>query len=288
MEEQMIQIAGTTFQPQDNWPLEHMEKAILQYMHDDHNIFSYPSLEELQFEIRMRKNIINGAKEMNETEAQFTIFEQARCNPAYWQLTIAGGFLLRSDVQPSDAIMDIYKNSSLYAFECATASVIVYYYATLQTIGKNLFNAYFQNLYLYSWHVDTDLGLVTFHSSSFLPGDIVYFENPDFDLTTPWFRGLNAIMLEDGRFFGHGFSIKTNQEITQVLNKRRIPGSNRSAVLTSLVTRPSFTKLSRLAKGQTRSIAFKPQLPVVHHNYSSISTQRYQKYLLHLGYLFKG
>ncbi|WP_312095787.1 protein-glutamine gamma-glutamyltransferase [Niallia sp.] len=284
----MIQISGTTFQFKENWPLDHIEKSILQHMQDAHNIYSYPSLEELQFEIKMRKNIINSATEMNETKAQFTIFEQSRCNPAYWQLTAAGGFLQRLDVKPSDAIMDIYQNSSLYAFECATASVIIYYYAMLQTIGKHLFDAYFQNLYLYSWHADTDLGLVTFYTSSFLPGDIVYFENPDFDLKTPWFRGLNAIILDDGRFFGHGFSIKTNHEIIQVLNERRIAGSNRSAELTSLVTRPSFIHISGLAKGQTRNIAYKLRLPVVHHNHSSISTLRYQKYLIQLGYLFKG
>ncbi|MGI8348434.1 protein-glutamine gamma-glutamyltransferase [Niallia circulans] len=284
----MIQIAGTTFQLQENWPLDQIERSILQYMQDDHNIYSYSSLAELQFELTMRKNIINSARAMNETEAQFTVFEQSRCNPAYWQLTSAGGFLLRPDVMPSDAIMDIYSNSSLYAFECATAAVIIIYHATLQTIGKRAFDTHFRNLYLYSWHVDTDLGLVTFNSNSFLPGDIVYFENPDFDLAAPWFRGLNAILLDDGRFFGHGFSIRTDQEIIQNLNEIRIPASNRSAFLSSLVTRPSFTHLSRLTQQQTRSTTFKRQLPVVHHNRSSISTLRYQNYLVQLGYMYKG
>lgn len=287
MEEQMIQISGKSFQFQENWPLDQIEKNIMQYMQEDQMTYSYPSLEELLFEIKLRHNVIKSATEMNENQAQFTIFEQARCNSNYWQLTVAGGFLLRPDVRPSDAIMDIFKNSSLYAFECATASVIIYYYATLQTIGTHLFNAHFQHLYLYSWHTDTDLGLVTFYSSSFLPGDIVYFENPDFNSETPWFRGLNAILLDDGRFFGHGFSIMTNTEIVQVLNEKRRIGSNRSATLTSLLTRPSFTHLLRLTKEQARSNAFKMQQHVVHHNLTSISALKYQKYLIQLGFLFK-
>ncbi|MGV3240666.1 hypothetical protein ACEF17_11250, partial [Streptococcus hyovaginalis] len=60
----MIQIAGTTFQLQENWPLDQIERSILQYMQDDHNIYSYSSLAELQFELTMRKNIINSARAM--------------------------------------------------------------------------------------------------------------------------------------------------------------------------------------------------------------------------------
>ena len=86
---------------------------------------------------------------------EFEIFANARCNPKYWDLTGVGGFQLKPDVRPSDAIQDIYNNSSLYAFECATAKVIIFYHAVLNSIGEELFNQYFKNLYLYSWHFDT-------------------------------------------------------------------------------------------------------------------------------------
>ncbi|WP_376766752.1 hypothetical protein [Peribacillus huizhouensis] len=37
------------------------------------------------------------------------------------------------------------------------------------------------NIYLYSWHVDPDLGIQSIHTDHFLPGDVVYFNNPDLD-----------------------------------------------------------------------------------------------------------
>ena len=40
-----------------------------------------------------------------------------------------------------------------------TAKVIIYYHAVLNSIGEYLFNQLFQNLYLYSWHSDPDLGI---------------------------------------------------------------------------------------------------------------------------------
>jgi protein-glutamine gamma-glutamyltransferase len=64
---------------------------------------------------------------MNQNEAQFEIFENARCNPQYWNLTDVGGFRLRHDAMPSDPVEDLFKNSSLYAFECATAKRIEFF-----------------------------------------------------------------------------------------------------------------------------------------------------------------
>ncbi|WP_281243027.1 hypothetical protein [Anaerobacillus alkalilacustris] len=63
----------------------------------------------------------------------------------------------------------------------------------------------FQNLYLYSCHNDPDLAITTFYSNHFFAGDVVYLNNPNFHANTPWFKGLNAVLLNHGRFFGHGF-----------------------------------------------------------------------------------
>ncbi|SES10657.1 protein-glutamine gamma-glutamyltransferase [Salipaludibacillus aurantiacus] len=275
----MIQISGAPFQPDENWKLDSIEESIIQHMLHDPTVYSYASADELLFEVNMRKNIIKSSKEMSESEAQFTTFEYATCNPRYWNLTAQGGFLLRDDVQPADAILDIYRNSSLYAFECATAAVILYYHATLNSIGRTLFNSLFQNLYLYSWNTDPDLGIVTFYSTNYIPGDVVYINNPDFHDNAPWFRGLNAVLLNDGRYFGHGFNIRTKEEIIDILNDHRNPGSQQSAYMTNLVTRPSFNSLASLVSQQRSYRAYKMYYPVIHHNDSSISYVNYLYYL---------
>jgi protein-glutamine gamma-glutamyltransferase len=274
----MIQISGAPFQHNENGQLGSVERTIIQQMQNAPVLYSYNSEYELLFELKVRKNIIQGAKEMDKSQAVFTSFEYARCNPGYWQLTRAGGFLLRPDVQPADAIMDIYRNGSLYAFECATAIPIIYYHAILNSIGSYLFNSLFRDLYLYSWHTDTDLGIITFYSDHFLPGDVVYVNNPDFDRKTPQFRGVNAVLLEDGRLFGHGFNIRAADEMIRILNETRKPDSQQSAYITKLVTRPSFKYLFRAASWNRNTAAYKIQRPIVHHNKSSISYAHYLYY----------
>lgn len=276
----MIQISGVPFQQNENWQIESIEKTIIQQMQNAPVVYSYNSENELLFELKVRKNIIQSAKEMNKSKAVFTTFAYARCNPRYWQLTRAGGFLLRPDVRPADAILDIYRNGSLYAFECATAIPIIYYHAILNSIGSYLFNTFFRDLYLYSWHTDTDLGIITFYSNHFLPGDVLYVNNPDFNRRTPQFRGVNAVLLDDGKLFGHGFNIRTSEEMLQILNDKRKPDSLQSAYLTKLVTRPSFKYLFRVASTYRNDRVDKMQRPIVHHNKSSISYAHYLYYSL--------
>lgn len=276
----MIQISGATFQQNEHLQLGSMEKTIIQQMQNAPIFYSYYSESELLFDLKVRKNIIQSSKEMNKSQALFTTFVYARCNPKYWQLTRAGGFLLRSDVRPSDAVLDIYRNSSLYAFECATAIPIIYYHAILNSIGSYLFNSLFRNLYLYSWHTDTDLGIITFYSNHFLPGDVVYVNNPDFNRKTPQFRGINAVLLHDDKLFGHGFNIRTSSEMIQILNEERKPDSHQSAYITKLVTRPSFKYLFRVASWYRNDRTYKMQRPIVHHNKSSISYVHYLYYLM--------
>ncbi|WP_432360659.1 protein-glutamine gamma-glutamyltransferase [Sporosarcina sp. UB5] len=246
----MIQISGRSFQQSDLRPTNSIQGAILRRMNESPTVHSYQSIAELSFELTLRKNIIESAKAMNESNVQFAVFKASRCNPQYWQLTSAGGFLLRHGVKPSDAIRDIYLNSSQYAFECATAMIIIYYHAVLYLIGETLFNQLFQNIYLYSWNADPNLGLRRYTTHDFLPGDVVYFNNPDFDPATPQWRGENAVVLEDGTFFGHGIGILTAEQMIRALNKLRKPESNQSAYLTTEVARPSFTHLWNITRAQ--------------------------------------
>ncbi|OKL36890.1 protein-glutamine gamma-glutamyltransferase [Domibacillus mangrovi] len=275
----MIQLLGMPFQQSNMWPSGSIESMIIQQMNEDTIVYSYQSIDELSFELMLRKNIILSARAMNQSNMRFEVFAKSYCNPRYWHLTSSGGFLLRHDVKPSDAIYDIYMNSSQYGFECATAKVIIYYHALLNLISESLFNQLFQNIYLYGWHVDPDLGLTSNYTGHFLPGDVVYFKNPDFDPQTPQWRGENAVVLGDGTYFGHGTGIKTAEQMIHALNRRRKPETNQSAYLTNLITRPSFKHLAELSMSQQVYSIHKYQDAVVQHNESSISFDRYVSYL---------
>jgi protein-glutamine gamma-glutamyltransferase len=278
----MIQLSGKPFQQNDLFLPAGMERMILKHLQEDSKVYNYETLEELGFELTLRKNIILSAKAMNQGDAQFEIFEGSRCNPQYWDLTATGGFLVKKNVKPSEAVSDIFSNSSKYAFECATAKVIIYYYAILLTAGENIFNQFFQNLYLYSWHFDSDLVMQSIHTEHFIPGDVVYFKNPDYNPETFWWRGENAVVIGDGTYFGHGLGIKTAEQIIEFLNETRKPGSIRSAYLTDYVARPSFQHLAELFLQQRNNCSIKRHHIVINHNKTSISCDRYLFYLYSL------
>ena len=275
----MILLSGRPFKQIDSLTSDPIERIIIQRMYETSVYYSYSFVDELSFELKLRKNIIVSARAMNKSNVEFEIFANARCNPKFWNLTNVGGFQLKPDVRPSDAIQDIYNNSSLYAFECATAKVIIFYHAVLNSMGEELFNRYFQNLYLYSWHSDSDLGITSTPSQQFLPGDVVYFINPDVNPKTSWWRGENAVVLEDDTYFGHGLGIVTKEKAIQSLNKMRKPNSNQSAYLMDRVTRPNFIHLARLSMLNQRFTTYKIHHAVICHNESSISFDHYLSYL---------
>ncbi|MED4475920.1 protein-glutamine gamma-glutamyltransferase [Oceanobacillus caeni] len=275
----MIQVAGMDFQPSDMWQTNGIESLIIRLMQENPIVYSYPSKDEFLFEIKLRKNIIVSAKSMNQGDSPFALLAESRCNPKYWILTNAGGFQLRDGVKPSDAIRDIYQNSSLYAFECATAILIIYYHAVLNSINENAFNQLFRNLHLYSWHADPDLGIHNMITNYILPGDVVYFNNPDYNPETPWWRGENAVVLGNDTYFGHGVGIESAEHMIEFLNKTRRPGSNLSAYLKNFVTRPSFNHLAKYSMLPWAYITPKILHPIIFHNQSSISYDQYLYYL---------
>ncbi|WP_338469476.1 protein-glutamine gamma-glutamyltransferase [Niallia sp. XMNu-256] len=275
----MIQIIGMTSFPQDLLPTGSVEHAIFQKMQNDPNYYYYHSLNELIFELTLRKNIISSAISMNYSGVSFEVFSTSRCNPQYWSLTSTGGFLLKPGIPPSDAIEDIFKNGFLYGFECATAIMIIFYHAVLKSIDKFLFNQLFHNLYLYSWHADTDLGIHSKNMDHILPGDVIYFNNPDFDPNVSWLRGENAVVLGDGKYFAHGVGIQSAEEIINFLNSNRIPGSTRSAYRTNYVTRPSFKYLAQFMQPLREISQNTFQYAIIHHNQASIPCNQYEALL---------
>lgn len=214
-----------------------VENEMINRMANYQTTYSFYNLEHFHFTLKLRSAIIQAAKELLASKAEFTVFEDSKCNARYWILTRTGGFQLRNGVQPSNAIHDIFVNGKQYGFECATAIVIIFYKAVLQVFGNSLFDRLYQGIYLRDWRSDEDLPIVTTRGNDYLPGDCVYFNNPEFDPNKSYWRGENAIDLGNGTFYGHGVGIKTSEEMIEALNKRRKPYATQSAYLLSQVTR---------------------------------------------------
>lgn len=245
----MIKINGDKFdistiinQYKDN----SVEAYTLKKMSSGEEVHEYDSLDELKFELNLRKNIVNAAIDLNKSDFDFAVFRKSRANPNYWERTRQGGFLLKNGVSAASAINDIYKNSDKYATECATAMVIVYYKAVLDSFGARLFDTVFSNIYLMNWHyIDRNLGLdISDDISDFLPGDCRYFKNPDVNPLTPEWQGENVIDLGHDKYYGHGIGIRTAEEIIEALNEERFMGARRSAFLLDSATRPDFSHLA--------------------------------------------
>lgn len=200
---------------------------------------------ESKFEAAFRKNTVNASIKLDRSDFGFEIFRKSRCNKHFWERTRQGGFLLKDGKSPSEAINDIFKNSSLYATECATAIVIIFYKACLDSVGTKIFNDMFHSIYLMNWHyVDDNLELdVVQDVLENIPGDCRYFKNPDVDPRTPQWQGENTIYLGNGLFYGHGIGINTASEIINTLNSTREAGSNTSAYLMDSATRPDFDEI---------------------------------------------
>ncbi|MFD0713320.1 protein-glutamine gamma-glutamyltransferase [Paenibacillus sp. GCM10027626] len=243
----MIQINGLAANQINQSALSRAERAILQALQESPIVYHYDSLNALLFELRMRSHIVAAARKLYQSNAGFATFKNTRGNNNYWTRTEQGGLRQNEGVLTSDAINDIFENGELYAFECATAMVIIFYKAFLDTVGPDVFNAYFRHLLLYDWQYDNNLRLISVNNhNQAIPGDIFYFKNPEHDPQTPEWQGENAIMLAENQFFGHGIGIKTAEQMIEELNSRRIPGSQVSAYLTDEVVYPDFEYLRSL------------------------------------------
>ena len=213
------------------------EIEMIERMSRYQEIYSFFSIDHFHFVLHLRQSIIQASRLLYSSKARFSTFKNARCNQTYWNLTQQGGFKLKTGVIPSEAIQDIFENGSKYSFECATAIVILFYKAVLDSINLDQFNRIYQGIYLRDWQSDEDLPIFSKQGNDYLPGDCLYFNNPEFDPNQSQWRGENAIDLGNGLYYGHGIGIKTAEAIIEALNKRRKPNSTESAYLLSQVTR---------------------------------------------------
>ncbi|MBU3146270.1 protein-glutamine gamma-glutamyltransferase [Clostridium sp. CF012] len=209
--------------------------------------YEYDSLKQLQFELKLRNNIVIAAQKLNESDMSFKTFRKSICNLDYWDRTDEGGFILKKGITPSAAINDISINSSKYGTECATAMIIIYYQALLNIFPEKNFNELFPKIQLMNWHYIDDLledaGYLE-KRSDYLPGDRRYFDNPDVNPVKPEWQGENVIDLSNGIYFGHGIGIGNAEEIISELNKFRIAGAKSSAYLLDSAARLDFKNLA--------------------------------------------
>ncbi len=208
------------------------------------------NVKAAQFERQARDNIVQSALALNRSGVQFEVFEKSRCNEHYWIRTANGGFLLKPTAVPSVAIRDIYSSGPLYAFECATAIVIVLYKAVLDSLGERIFDELFANIFLRDWHYDADLRLKVIQGLAVKPGDVVYFRNPDVNPLTPQWQGENAVVLPNHLYYGHGMGVLSGVEIIAKLNAYRKTGSVKSAYLTETVLQLDYLNLYALGNIQ--------------------------------------
>lgn len=240
------QLKSSTFSDEENEMIDQMSKYRERYY--------WLNYDHFQFFLHLRSAIIQASRGLFASKAKFTTFENSRCNERFWRLTEQGGFMIRERVRPSDAINDIFHNGVLYGFECATAIVIIFYKAVLDSINFEQFNRIYQGMYLRDWQLDDDLPIYTRKGNDFIPGDCLYFNNPQFNPETPQWRGVNAIDLGNGLFFAHGIGIKPVEGIIEAINKRRKPYATESAYLLSQVTRLDDYYLYQFSNGvQIRS-----------------------------------
>lgn len=221
------------------------EANIIDKMTSSKDTYSYNSLNQLKFELNMRKNIISSAIELNESRIKFKVFKKSFCNAAFWDRTKEGGFKQKKDVTSSQAINDIFSNGSKYGTECSTAIVILYYKALINIYPVELFDRMFENLVLLNWHnFDDDLSVYSHEiEGDFLPGDCLYFENPDYNPNKQEWQGENVIDLGDKKYYGHGIGIEDVDHIIKALNRNRKSNAEKSAYLTKYVARPNFKHL---------------------------------------------
>jgi protein-glutamine gamma-glutamyltransferase len=249
---------------QREYPGNSVENIVLKKMNDSELNYRYDYLNQLKFELRLRREIVRAANSLNKSGMGFEVFHQSKCNENFWIRTDNGGFRKKPGVNSSDAINDIFQNGRKYKTECATAMVIVIYKALLNVFGAELFNRVFPSIYLMNWHA-LDPVIREFGSpreaGDILPGDRAYFKNPDVDPKTPEWQGENVIVLPGGLYYGHGIGITNSERIIRALNQNRRRDADRSAYLMSSVSRLNFKRLAEQYNGslpETASPQFRP------------------------------
>jgi protein-glutamine gamma-glutamyltransferase len=248
----MISLSGQTFDVSSlagEYPEDSLERQLLTAMAESAGRYRYDTLNQLRFELKLRREIVNAANKLARSGLGFSVFYKSKCNPVFWDRMQNGAFKLKEGADPAEAIGDIYENGRKYATECATAMMIVYYGALLNTFGEGPFRELFHDIVLMNWHsIDPLLREVGRPEKvdGMLPGDRGYFVNPDVDPKTPELQGENVIVMPGGLYYGHGVGIYKAEGIIKMLNANRKENATKTAYLMDSAARPDFKRLAEL------------------------------------------
>jgi protein-glutamine gamma-glutamyltransferase len=201
----------------------------------------------LRDRVKIGAAMVGACEDMDKAKHQFALIKDQSFNAAFWAPAGNGGFTLKPGVRPSDAVNDIFKNPSLYKFECATALVIVHYKAMVDLLGPKDFDTVCANLKMGPWVYESTMqtnwkisGGETDASperqAQLRAGDYTYFKNWDVSETgrAAGWQGENVISLGGGKYYGHPFGVSTQEHIVTYLNQHRNAGSTRSAGMLDL------------------------------------------------------
>lgn len=242
----MIVIAGNPFDITDllsEYSSRSVEYEVLKKLADSSAEYRYDNIEQLKFELALRKETVEAAIKLAGSGFRFAVFHDSEGNEDFWDRTENGGFKVKDGISPFDAIDDIYQHGRKYATECATAMMIVYYRALSQVLGKDLFDKMFPGIYLMDWyirHTVLDSIGTPIKVDDKLIGDRGYFNNPDVDPEHPEWQGENVIILPNDKFYGHGVGVTTAERIIDSLNHSRKKDPTEVAYFMDEVSRPDF------------------------------------------------
>ncbi|MDQ7860910.1 hypothetical protein RCO48_07445 [Peribacillus frigoritolerans] len=89
--------------------------------------FEYRNFGDFNFEIQLRNRVIEAAIALDKSGPEFSTLEESQSNQRYWHLSKDGTFTLQPGILPHAALVDIFMNGGLYAFECGTAIVVTFF-----------------------------------------------------------------------------------------------------------------------------------------------------------------
>jgi protein-glutamine gamma-glutamyltransferase len=196
-------------------------------------------------DLAFRQAVVNAACALAAGGADFSASDKTdKVNSHYWGLGYGGKMSARKFMadgtlgKPSEALNDIFMNGKQYAFECATAMMVIYHKAILDHVGAKAFDAMFSDpgmLNFFRWERKdqdfVDVERLVHKPVPLHPGSHYYYENPDASPENSAFRGENVIYLGNGRFYAHGVIGKsgtyvvTEKELLKSLSSLRRRGS---------------------------------------------------------------
>lgn len=229
-------------------------------------------------EITFRMNVIRAAKDLAASGAQFSGDQKSdKVNKTLWTLGYGGRMQVRKFVDdrgnlgsPAKAIRDIFQNGRQYGFECATAMMVIFHKAILDTIGDAAFDAFFTEpryLTFFRWSEKDDdylaLERVEQKDDKLVAGSHYYYKNPDASDANSAFSGENVIYLGERNgerlFYAHGVIgrdgnyLVTEGELLRSLSSLRRPGATQQPFRADFSYSLNAHKLAEMARTTVRA-----------------------------------